>query len=203
MTPLGGFQAEPSAEELRQLLAEVRTAARRDLPDGPPEVGAEMGLQVGAEVGAEVGKFVAPSVQERVGTTSAPISGGHARSSPARSLAGVDLAQFDREADLARALAREIAISGEEHTPSIVTIADTKLVVTLWLDFDERWKVRILKRWPAEGKKKPRTVLTLAETYAAWITQELRSLSDSEHAQYKLRMLVDLGRIPAVHVELT
>jgi hypothetical protein len=114
----------------------------------------------------------------------------------------VDLTQFDREAELARDVARKIGISGEEHTQSILTVGEHRLVVTPWCDFDRLWKVRVLKGWREKSKEEPRKVLTLAETYAIWVTQTLRSLSDAEHALFKLRMLVELGRVNPVAVQL-
>jgi hypothetical protein len=107
-------------------------------------------------------------------------------------LSGTDLRDRDRDDSLARDFALMIGISDREHDRSALTVGDTTLIVSLWFDFEGLWKVRVLGGWPGG---KPRRALTLAETYAACITGELQSLKGPEHARFKVRLLIDLGRV--------
>ena len=193
-----GRESELSVDELQRLLADVRPSWRASGHAGPPKVGTKVGAEVGTKVES-------PTQTPLQGLTSDPTSvPTYGCPTPGRNaaLSGDALTNLDRDDGLARGLARLIEISEDEHTRSIITVGKVKLVVTLWKDFDGMWKVRVLQGWPRKKGEKPRTVVTLAEFYAAYVTGTPRTLAGPEHVRFKLRMLVDLGRIDPAPVQL-
>ena len=118
---------------------------------------------------------------------------------PQRLLAGSDLTNWDRHPAFVRDVASLLGISDHERQVSYFQAGDHQLAVALWRDFDGYWKVRIRGGWPTKPRRK---VLTLAELYAASITGKARTLKKPEHARFKMRLLIALGREQPAEVHL-
>jgi len=112
----------------------------------------------------------------------------------------IDLAAFDREPAVAASVCQLLGLSPAESEKSGMEVGQHFLVISLWRDLGGLFKLRVIDGWPSSPRRK---VLTLVEAYIAHMTGALSSrVAGPTMARWKLRMLVEIGRLRPAAVVL-
>lgn len=104
-----------------------------------------------------------------------------------------DLPAFDRDPRVAASVCRLLGLSPGEGERSVLEAGDDRVLVSLWHDQNNLFKLRVLDGWPSSPRRK---VLALVEAFFAQTTGLLVArLPGPTMARWKLRMLVEVGQL--------